>query len=225
MTTNVYELLVKAASEQFPGNEAEFMAGFMEKISAPLTNGGYGSVQPAGPRPPQFGNITPDAEKAYQRENQDLDLKNRIAVEEFKHDKTSLRDIAKDARDEARRLRDYAYAGAAGLIGAAVVKGVSSASDFASNSALKSKFNTAFEQVSSTNRVVKGADKTKARAYAETIFKFAPHVAADPNLLSSVLANAVLGEGIDQMTIKSLTDLEGRYITNNETKPFAGIRV
>jgi len=113
----------------------------------------------------------------------------------------------------------------AALIGAAIVKGVSSSSSAAGTYFLRNKFDMSLAQVMATNRVVKGAKPEKAREYAETLFHFAPHVASDPNLLSSILANAVLGEGIDPMTIKNLVDLEGRYVDNNNTKPFPGIRI
>jgi hypothetical protein len=113
----------------------------------------------------------------------------------------------------------------AALAGVGVVKGINSASSMASNYQLRGKFDLALSQVMANNRVVKDADPVRAKSYAETIFKFAPHVASDPNLLSSILANSVLGEGVDSQTIKSLTDLEGRYKENNSSQPLTGIRV
>lgn len=111
-----------------------------------------------------------------------------------------------------------------GLAGAAIVKGINSATAITSNLLTRNKFEAALSQVMQNNRVVRGADPVKAKNYAETIFSFAPHVASDANLLSSILANAVHGEGIDPMTIKTLVDLEGRYTDNNESRPFTGIR-
>lgn len=112
----------------------------------------------------------------------------------------------------------------AGLLGAAVVKGVSSGASAVGNYQLRSKFEAALTQVTANNKIVKGARPEKARDYAETLFKFAPHVASDPNLLSSILANAVLGEGVDPQTIRTLVDLERGYMDNNSSKPFVGIR-
>lgn len=117
-----------------------------------------------------------------------------------------------------------AFGLAAGLLGAAIVKGVNSGSSAVANYNLRNKFEMALAQVMSTNRVVKGAKPEKAKEYAETLFRFAPHVASDPNLLSSILANAVLGEGVDPQTIKTLVDLEGRYVDNNRSNPLVGIK-
>lgn len=112
----------------------------------------------------------------------------------------------------------------AALAGAMIVKSISSASSAATNYSLRNKFEMALAQVISTNRVVKGARPEKAKEYAETLFRFAPHVASDANLLSSILANAVLGEGIDPMTVKNLVDLEGRYVDNGRSSPLIGIK-
>ena len=101
-----------------------------------------------------------------------------------------------------------------GLAGPGIVKGLSVFSTNMDHAKLRNKFNMALAQVMANNKVVKGAQPEKAKEYAETIFKFAPNVASDPNLLSSILANAVLGEGVDPMTIKNLVDLEGRYKDN-----------
>lgn len=124
-----------------------------------------------------------------------------------------------------RHLSRPAAALGVGLAGAAIVKGINTAYAGATNMRLRSQFENALAQVMAGNRVVKGADPVKAKTYAETIFKFAPRVAADPNLLSSILANAVHGEGIDPMTIKTLVDLESRHVDNTLDKPLTGIRV
>jgi len=113
---------------------------------------------------------------------------------------------------------------AAGLAGALLVKGVTSTSSAITNNALKSKFESALQQVINSNKIVKGANPTRVNSYAMTLFNFAPHVASDPNILSSLLSNAVLGEGLDPMTIKSVTDLEGRYKENAAPGPLLGIR-
>ena len=136
------------------------------------------------------------------------------------------------ARFTTRMMRDVpggvAKAGiglAAGLIGVGVVKAMTSADDAITNYALKSKFESALQQVRTTNKIVKNANQSKVDSYANTLFTFAPHVASDPNILSTLLSNAVLGEGIDPMTMKSISDLEGRYVENNAPQPPLGIRI
>lgn len=112
----------------------------------------------------------------------------------------------------------------AALLGAAIIKGVTAGSNAISSYNTRGKFEAALAQVMANNKIVKGAPPNKAKDYAETIYRFAPHVAADPNLLSSILANAVLGEGIDPQTIKTLVELEGRFADNSSAVPIPGIR-
>lgn len=81
------------------------------------------------------------------------------------------------------------------------------------------KFLKALAQAISGSHILQSAPKAKVENYADTIYKFAPNVATDPNLLQSVLTNAVHGDGIDIMTIKSLTDLEGRWSDNSSFSP------
>lgn len=114
---------------------------------------------------------------------------------------------------------------AASLLGAAVVKGVSVANKFADESKLRGQFETALMQIKGSNRALKGVKPEKIDNFAHTIFKFAPHVASDPNLLGYVLGNVVQGdESIDVNTIKMLVDLESRYIENHRTQPLVGIK-
>lgn len=112
----------------------------------------------------------------------------------------------------------------AGLTGALLLKGISSTGGAISNNILKSKFESSLTFVSQNNKIVKNANPVKVKSYANTLFSFAPHVASDPNILNSLLANAVLGEGVDPMTIKAITDLEGRYKENIAPTPLLGIR-
>ena len=104
---------------------------------------------------------------------------------------------------------------AVAAIGAGVATAVLSGSSAASKLNLRSKFDQSLAKVMASHRLVRTADPDKVKGYAETIFRFAPHVAADPNLLSTLLANVIQGEGIDPMTIKTITELEGRYQDNN----------
>lgn len=111
-----------------------------------------------------------------------------------------------------------------GLGGLAVgmgIAGISKAFSSANNSALHTKFLSALERAIASNSILRDADKGHVTQYADTIFKFAPNVATDSNLLSSILANAVHGSGIDPMTIKLLGDLEGRYIENSSAGNFS----
>lgn len=164
-----------------------------------------------------------------------LDELNKIALEKFASEEEReafLEGFMKEAsigRIMAEALSRKSIAKpigalAVGLGGAALAYGIHSAKSIASNGLLRSKFENSLTQVMNGNKVVRGADPVKAKQYADTIFDFAPHVASDPNLLSSILANAVQGEGVDVMTIKTLTELEGRYRDNNAQKPFLGIK-
>lgn len=114
---------------------------------------------------------------------------------------------------------------AVGIAGAVIAKGATSTYSAIQNNSLRSKFESSLTQAISSNRIIRSADPVKVKQYAETIFKFAPHVASDPNLLNFTLANIVQGEsGIDLVTMKTLTDLEGRYNDNNSAKPIMGIK-
>lgn len=111
--------------------------------------------------------------------------------------------------------------GIAGLALGMGIYGMSAAMQDVGNRALRSKYMDALARVKATNIVVKDADAAKVNSYAETIFKFAPHVAADANLLGSVLAGAVHGEGLDTMTIRTLTDLDGKIRENRKDYMFS----
>lgn len=113
--------------------------------------------------------------------------------------------------------------GVGGLMITGGMAGLGIAAKSIAQAGLRTKFLKALEHVAKTNSVVRDDirehGKEKAMQYAETIFKFAPHVASDPNLLSSVLANAIHGQGIDPMTIKTLVGLDGEYTHNNTFTP------
>jgi hypothetical protein len=86
---------------------------------------------------------------------------------------------------------------------------------------LHTEFLGALHRAIETNPILRQAKKEKVVNYADTIFKFAPHVATDANLLSSILANAIHGEGIDPMTVRTLTDLESRYTETTSVGSFS----
>jgi hypothetical protein len=111
-----------------------------------------------------------------------------------------------------------------GMLGAMAAKGVISAIGARANSQARARFESALAQAMQGNKLVRSADPQKVKNYAETIYKFAPTVAGDPNLLAYVLANVVQGEGIDVTTIKTLTDLEGRVKDNASPSPFINFR-
>jgi hypothetical protein len=112
--------------------------------------------------------------------------------------------------------------GMAGLAMGMGAMGIGKAFTGAMNDRLHGQFVNALKTAIQTNPILRQAKKEKVVNYAETIFKFAPHVATDANLLSSVLANAVHGEGIDPMTLKSLSELESRYKDNtNDNQAFS----
>lgn len=112
-------------------------------------------------------------------------------------------------------------AGVAGLGLGLAIHGVSSAFNSASTANLHAKFQKALETAIRSNTLLEHADRSKINSYAETVFKFAPHVAIDVNMLSSILANAVHGEGLDPMTIRTLTDLEARVQETRKNSLFS----
>lgn len=107
---------------------------------------------------------------------------------------------------------------AIGLMAGGVAAGIGALITQSQKAQLHVKFQTALNQVKASNRLVKAAPAARVDAYASTIFNFAPHVAADPNLLGSVLANVIQGESMDPMTLKMLSELEGRYVENSTFK-------
>lgn len=89
----------------------------------------------------------------------------------------------------------------------------------ARSSLLHRNFTESLKTVIESNRIVRNADRNKVMSYAETIFKFAPHVASDVNLLSQLLSNSIHGEGVDPTTIETITRLEERLNKDNSFKP------
>lgn len=83
------------------------------------------------------------------------------------------------------------------------------------------RFKKALLQALQNSHILQSAPRSKVEMYADTIYKFAPMVATDPNLLQSVLTNAVHGDGVDIMTVKSLTDLENKWRENGSLNPKA----
>ena len=105
--------------------------------------------------------------------------------------------------------------GIGGMVTSLGAVGVGSAYKHVANLATHSRFLQALEFAVKHNRNLQEVDRAKILQYAETIFKFAPNVSTDPNILTSTLVNAVLGDGMDIQTIKTLTELEAKYTDNN----------
>jgi hypothetical protein len=81
------------------------------------------------------------------------------------------------------------------------------------------QFLASLEKAIAGNHIIHEAPRDKVMQYANTLFRFAPNVSTDVNVLTAVLTNAIHGDGIDPMTIKTLTDLEGRYAENDSFSP------
>lgn len=78
------------------------------------------------------------------------------------------------------------------------------------------RFDAALEQAIQRNQVLQHAERSKVNDMANTIRKYAPNAAADPNLLSSILSNAVMMDGIDPTVLQSLLNLERTYKDTNK---------
>lgn len=91
------------------------------------------------------------------------------------------------------------------------IAGLSAAMLGARHMNLRSKYEAALKQVISQNATLRNADHAKLLSYAETVFRFAPNVACDPNLLGNVLSSAIHGDSMDLTTVRTLADLESRH--------------
>lgn len=100
-----------------------------------------------------------------------------------------------------------------------LVGGIANLVGSARDSMLHRNFTESLKTVIESNRIVRNADRNKVMSYADTIFKFAPHVASDVNLLSQLLSNSIHGEGVDPTTIETITRLEERLGKDNSFKP------
>lgn len=114
---------------------------------------------------------------------------------------------------------------AAGLVGMGIYKAINSTSSAINNNALKSKFESALQYVKTHNLKVKNYNQSKVDSFANTLFTLAPHVASDPNLLDTLLDNAILGGGVDLSISKAVTDIENTYSKTNEPKQLMGIHI
>lgn len=115
----------------------------------------------------------------------------------------------------------------AGLAGVGLGIGMhslSSAIRGANDAGLRSKFEQALHTAVSGNEMLRHAlteHPGRVEAFADTLFKFAPHVVSDPNVLAHLLVNAIQGESVDIATIKTISELENRYTENRRNSLFA----
>lgn len=151
-----------------------------------------------------------------------------IAMEKFAGDEQLAEAFVEGFAKEAFDLGEF-NKGVGGAIGKGIggtmiglgLAGFGKALNNVRMGGLHNQFMASLEHAISTNPVLREADRNKVVGYAETVFKFAPHVSTDANLLSAILANAVHGEVIDPMTIRTLSDLEGRYVENGSSGNFS----
>lgn len=118
--------------------------------------------------------------------------------------------------------RGVAQAAGKALVGGVAAAGFATlmgAVNAVKSHALYNKYLQALDEATKASPILRSADKQKLLSFGNTIFKFAPHVATDSNVLETVMTNAIHGNSLDPMTIKMLTELEGRY---SESKGKAG---
>jgi hypothetical protein len=121
-------------------------------------------------------------------------------------------------------LENAGKALASGVGGAAIglgLHGMSSLLASSGNASLRAKFETALKQAIATSPILQEAEPNKVRSFAETVFKFAPRVAGDPNILGNVLDNAINGASMDLATMKALGELESRYVDTSKSSMFS----
>lgn len=123
-----------------------------------------------------------------------------------------MTDILKNIASHAGKIGLTLAAGAA-IYGAK--KGV----DAASGLLLRRRYQNNLRMLHESNPALRAVDPEILARYGDTIFTYAPNIATDPNLLSTLLVNAVHGEGIDLTTIKTITELEDKYSSRGTFQP------
>lgn len=151
-----------------------------------------------------------------------------IGLEKFAGDESAAKDFVKGFLKEASAM-DLIGKGALDALGKGGVAlglglgihGISSAINAAGTANLRTKFEHSLAQVTASNPLLTDVDPAKLKSYADTVFKFAPHIAGDPNILSSVLAHVVQGEGVDVTIVRTLTDLEAKLVESRKGALFS----
>lgn len=101
-------------------------------------------------------------------------------------------------------------AAALGGLGAMAVKKVARGFGASAN---RSAYETALQHAISSSEVLQN-NPEKAKMMGDSIFRVAPNVASDANLLRNILDNSIYGESIDLQTVKAVTDLEEKLLKN-----------
>ena len=114
------------------------------------------------------------------------------------------------ATEVAKGIGKTVGMGAAGLAVGLGIHGISSTMNAMSLGAKREKFEAALAQAMAHSAILQNAPKDKVRSFAETMFKFAPTVCADANVVAHILDSAIMGESMDMTTLRSLADLESR---------------
>lgn len=72
----------------------------------------------------------------------------------------------------------------------------------------RSAYEHSLAQAIAGSEILTNADPMKVKRMADSIFTFAPTVAADSNVLTNILVNAIHGDSIDLQTVRAVTELE-----------------
>lgn len=107
-----------------------------------------------------------------------------------------------------------------GLATGLALHGISSGLQSGNDAMLKAKFDQALAQAVELSPVLQNADPAKVASFGRTVFQFAPNISTDPNLLAHVMSTIVHGESVDLVTIKTLADLESRYLETRKNNMF-----
>jgi hypothetical protein len=102
--------------------------------------------------------------------------------------------------------------------------GISNALGAVADTNIHAKFEQALKAAVSGNEMLRHAMSEypgRVQSFAETLYKFAPHVVCDPNVLAHLLVNSVQGESVDITTIKTISELENRYTDNRKNSLFS----
>lgn len=130
--------------------------------------------------------------------------------------------IRSDPEAMASILQNVAsHAGKIGLTLAAgaAIYGAKKGVDAVGSLLLRRRYQNNLRMLHESNPALRAVDPEVLARYGDTIFNYAPNIATDPNLLSTLLVNAVHGEGIDLTTIKTITELEDKYSSRGTFQP------
>ena len=111
----------------------------------------------------------------------------------------------------------------AGLAAGLAIHGLTSSMRGVADMNLRTRYEEALHKAIMSNQILqhaKAENPERLKSFGETIFRAAPHVAGDPNLLANVLTNVIHGESIDLTTVRMLSDLEKGYLDNRKNALF-----